>query len=472
MADYGNIPVDFLDRMKSLLKNEYEDFAASYEKERYQALRINPLKAGKECILGSFSTLTGVPWEENGFYYDGSLRPGKHPLHEAGAYYIQEPSAMSAVAVLDPKEGDVVLDLCASPGGKTTQIAGRLNNTGLLVSNEIIKDRAKILSQNIERLGVRNAVVLNESPEKLASCFHGFFDKILVDAPCSGEGMFRKEDSASTEWSLENVALCAERQKNILESAATMLKAGGNLCYSTCTFSVEENEGVISEFLDAHPEFSICESPLEDAGFFSKARPEWLNEKNNDLSHAFRLWPHKLKGEGHFVCLLKKAGSKTGRPGVSDSGSKKKIGKEESVLRDFLLNELKIKKETVDALFNERSIVSFGENLYLTPSALANLKSLKTERPGLHVAIDKKNRLEPAHALAMSLRPEETDSFVDLSDSDAIKYLKGETINVSPSLKGYVLVTYKNVSMGFGKAVNGILKNHYPKGLRRETEIN
>ena len=469
MADYGNIPVDFLNRMKSLLNTEYEDFAASYEKEKYQALRLNPLSIG-DGVRGSFSNFTEVPWEKNGFYYDSSFRPGKHPLHEAGAYYIQEPSAMSAVAVLAPEEGDVVLDLCAAPGGKSTQIAGRLNNTGLLVSNEIIKDRAKILSQNIERLGIRNAVVLNESPEKLATVFNSFFDKILVDAPCSGEGMFRKEDSASTEWSLSNVALCAERQKNILESAAVMLKSGGKLCYSTCTFSVEENEGVITEFLNKHPEFSVSVSDIESKNFFSKGRPDWVEGGAPELTHAFRLWPHKLKGEGHFVCLLEKAGSLNKTIENRESKSKK-ITKEESNLRDFLNKEIKIKPEVIDNIFLNRSIVSFGENIYLMPSALTNLKSIKVERPGLHIAADKKNRLEPAHALAMSLRPEEVESTVDLSDEDAIKYLKGETINVSPSLKGYVLVTYKNVSMGFGKAVNGVLKNHYPKGLRRETEV-
>lgn len=435
------LPKDFTDSVKNLLGDEFDDFLKSYTEERYAGLRCNLLKSSPEdlCKKVPFS-LSKIDWAYEGFYYDLSERPGKNVLHEAGAYYIQEPSAMSAVSVLDPSPGDVVLDLCAAPGGKSTQIAGRLKGKGLLVSNEIVRERAKILSSNIERMGVRNALVVSEAPDSLSKIFVSFFDKILVDAPCSGEGMFKKEENALLEWSLENVKMCHERQLMILEEAAKMLKAGGVLTYSTCTFNSLENEGTVTEFLKGHPEFSL--------------------EKTE------RFWPHKVKGEGHFVARLKKEGVliKNSSFALTNEKSKESLHKE---IKAFLISELSIKEDVVAELLKDRSLITFGENIYLLPMGITSLKGLKVERAGLQLAESKKNRFEPSHSLALALTPSEVNSSFELSEAEAIRYLAGETISCDPSLKGWILLTCKGFSLAFGKASNGTIKNHYPKGLRK-----
>ena len=259
-----SLPSDFIRKMQLLLNSEWEDFKTCYENNKYQALRFNPLKKGISPdiypeLLSKLSIpdRTPVPWADHAYYYPDTAHPGKHPWHEAGLYYIQEPSAMSAAALLAPEPGDRVLDLCAAPGGKSTQLAAYLNQTGLLVANEIHSARCKILSQNMERLGISNAIVTNEDSFTLAARFPEYFDKIMVDAPCSGEGMFRKNPEAASEWSLANVKNCAARQSEILDNAAEMLVPGGKIVYSTCTFSPEENEQVIASFLEQHPEFEL-----------------------------------------------------------------------------------------------------------------------------------------------------------------------------------------------------------------------
>ena len=265
------LPQAFLDRMEQMLGGEYPAFLQSYEKERYQALRVNPLKADRDVFEAAAPfTLRPVAWEPNGFYYGKEAAPGKHPYHAAGVYYIQGPSAMAPAAYLDAQPGEKILDLCAAPGGKSTQIAAAMRGEGLLISNEIHPARAKILSENIERMGIRNAMVTNESPQSLAKVFEAYFDRIMVDAPCSGEGMFRKNADACDEWSPENVVLCAERQAEILECAASMLRPGGRMVYSTCTFAPKENEGTISQFLAKHPEFELQMSCI-----IRRCRPVW-----------------------------------------------------------------------------------------------------------------------------------------------------------------------------------------------------
>lgn len=427
-----SLPSEFLARMESQLKNEYEPFLKSYENSRFYGIRANLLKKSADTFPDEMPfNLTKVDWAPEGFYYSEEERPGKHPLHEAGAYYIQEPSAMSAVALLDPLPGDIVLDLCAAPGGKSTQIGARLNGKGLLISNEIVPSRAKILSQNIERMGIRNAIVTNESPEKLNRFFPGFFDKILVDAPCSGEGMFRKDETAIKEWSPENVTMCAQRQQDILKCVVSMLKPGGKLLYSTCTFSEAENEENARWFTDTYPEFRLIKSE--------------------------RFMPHLVKGEGHFVALFEKAGT------LERKASPVCAGKD---ISSFMTGELKIVPRVVGELVSNCNINRFGENIYLTPSYISNLKGLSVERPGLMVAKDLGKRLEPAHSLAISLRPYEVTDRVDLSYEEAVKYIAGETVNCSSDKKGWICVFYEGCSLGWGKATNGILKNHYPKGLR------
>ena len=285
------LPQEFLNRMERQLGAEYPAFLASLERPRAVALRWSP-----RCGEPPHMDFQGerVPWEPLGWYYDPEARPGLHPYHEAGAYYLQEASAMAPVVLLDPQPGEFVLDMCSAPGGKSTQIAGRMGGEGFLLCNEYSPKRAKILSRNIERLGIANALVTNETPAALAKRLPGFFDRVLVDAPCSGEGMFRKEEAAVTDWSQETVEMCARRQAEILDAAAELLAPGGRLVYSTCTFAPEEDEGAVAEFLQRHPDFVPEEVDAP-----------WFDAVPNG---GFRLWPHKLLGEGHFAAVLRKMG--------------------------------------------------------------------------------------------------------------------------------------------------------------------
>ena len=278
------LPKEFLARMERQLGEEYPEYLASLQRPRAAALRFNPLKGEPPRL--PFVT-EAVPWEPMGYYFDPQARPGLHPYHEAGVYYLQEASAMAPVALLDPKPEERICDLCAAPGGKSTQIAGRLMGRGFLLCNEYSPKRAKILSRNVERMGIANALVTNESPERLAKALPGYFDRVLVDAPCSGEGMFRKEEAAVTDWSEDTVAMCARRQGEILTQAAKLVRPGGLLVYSTCTFAPQEDEEAVEKFLRAHPDF-VPEPP----------EAPWFTPGPNG---SFRLWPHKLRGEGHFA---------------------------------------------------------------------------------------------------------------------------------------------------------------------------
>ena len=428
------LPEAFLERMKSQLGEEYPEFLNSLERPRAVALRCNPLKG--EAPAMEFAG-NPVPWEPMGFYYDPQARPGLHPYHEAGVYYLQEASAMAPVALLDPQPGERVLDLCAAPGGKTTQIAGRMGGEGFLLCNEWSPKRAKILSRNIERLGVANALVTNEHPEHLADRFPGFFDRVLVDAPCSGEGMFRKEEAAVTDWSQETVEMCARRQAEILHSAAAMVRPGGRLVYSTCTFAPEEDEGAVAAFLEAHPEFEpeIIEAP-------------WFEPVENG---GHRLWPHKLLGEGHFAAVLRKTGGEEGDvvPAAGEKLPKEWIA---------FAKELKIDLPAGKA-------VSFGQNLFWAPEDLPDMKRLKVLRPGLELGEVKKGRFEPAHALALWLRSCANVVSFDPEGGEIREYMHG---NVLPgSVKGWCLVKAGDYSLGWAKGDGNQLKNHYPKGLRR-----
>lgn len=451
------LPQEFKDRMKIMLGNEYPAFLQSFESMAYQALRVNPFKGTLEDFLkkAPFS-LTPVPWEKNGFYYGNGDSPGKHPYHAAGVYYMQEPSAMVPAVYLDAQPGERVLDLCAAPGGKSTQTAAAMQGQGLLVCNEIHPARAKILSENIERMGIRCAIVTNESPQTLAGVFVEYFDRIIVDAPCSGEGMFRKNEAACEEWSLENVRLCAERQDGILECAASMLRAGGRIVYSTCTFAPEENEGTISRFIKKHPEFSIAECRRFEG--MSAGVPEWADEPAKGLDRTIRLFPHKLHGEGHFVAVLEKqAGMANGYcAGRLEKGIKEK---EVSEYTDFARQYLKSDLSGI--------LVRFKDQLYLAPEHTPALKGLKVLRPGLHLGTLKKNRMEPGHALALALTADEVVYSHDLpGNGEEIRaYLNGQTFPADGE-KGWYLVSVDGYSCGWGKLTGCMMKNHYPKGLR------
>lgn len=455
------LPIEFTERMQEILGDEYPDFLASYDKPKYTALRINPAKANLnlEQIIQDFE-LSQVPWAEYGHYYKEPHRPGKHPYHDAGAYYIQEPSAMVPASLLDVHPGQIVLDLCAAPGGKSTQIASALRGDGLLISNEIMGNRAKILSENIERMGIANCLVISEDPENLAPRFPEFFDRIMVDAPCSGEGMFRKNEDAITEWSIENVRICASRQDSILDCAAAMLSPGGRMVFSTCTFAPEENEGSILRFLSRHKDFHLCHVDKYD-GMCDGIKP--------GTEDAIRLWPHRVKGEGHFTAVLEKDGSI--RPieerilpdgFEADSLSKKKS--EKPVLF------YSFAKETLEESFYKTleadRFLNFGENLYYLPEHCPRLKGLKVLRPGLHLGTQKKDRFEPAHALALALSESDVLHTSNLTTEEAEHYIHGETYRAEGE-KGWYLITVDHMSLAFGKLAGGTMKNHYPKGLRR-----
>ncbi|SHJ34666.1 NOL1/NOP2/sun family putative RNA methylase [Geosporobacter subterraneus DSM 17957] len=442
--------------MKALMGQEYEALAKSYEEKRTQGLRINTLKIDVNSFLriNPFH-LESVPWCPEGFYYEEGDRPGKHPYHEAGLYYIQEPSAMAVGTILDPKPGDRVLDLCAAPGGKSTHIAAMLQGKGLLVSNEIHPVRAKILSQNVERMGIRNCIVTNEEPQHLAQRFIAYFDKILVDAPCSGEGMFRKDPDACQEWSMENVAACAVRQIEILSFAAKMLRPQGQLVYSTCTFSPDENERVIEQFLREHKELSLVKVKAYEG--FESGRVEWTAEGSQSLKKALRLWPHRLRGEGHFLAVLEKHDGEL---------PKKNKGKVKSLDKNSMQDYFDFGKNYLQQV-PEGTFIQFGENLYDLPELEVSLEQLRVLRPGWHLGTLKKNRFEPSHALALSLNASEARQIISLpaESKEMNAYLKGETIEAN-GMDGWNLVCVEGYSIGWGKLVKSILKNHYPKGLR------
>lgn len=486
------LPEEFIRLRKPLLHKEWDAFIGSYQEKPSYGLRRNPLK---DCGLLPFE-MKQIPWTQDGFYVAPEEHPGKHPLHEAGVYYIQEPSAMSVVSLLDPQPGEIVCDLCAAPGGKSTQIAGYLQGQGLLVCNEIIPNRAKILSQNIERMGIANALTCNETPDRMASLFPLFFDRILVDAPCSGEGMFRKDETAISQWSPDNITLCAQRQRMILDLAAKILKPGGIMVYSTCTFAPEENEEMIAWFLSTHPDYVLEDwretqlgemvSSFPDNAGLCDGSPKYVHwdriaallaketsptilqdTVSSALTGTLRLWPHKLRGEGHFAARLRKI--ETPIPEITLTSKKKKgknnlleeaISRYESFQKDFLTPGATF-FDTLPSRYER-----FGQELYQVPPQAPPLSGIKILRAGLHLGSCLKNRFEPSYALAKALSGDQAKQSYNCTTQEAMQYLKGETLSCHDDYRGWTLVCYQNHPLGWGKAQNGRLKNHFPKGLR------
>ena len=430
-----NLPEKFIARMKNdLPQEEWGDFFAVYEQPPVKGLRVNALKISGELYekISPF-TLTRVSWAENAYYTEGE-KLGAHPHHFAGLVYSQEPSATSAVPFLQIQKGEKVLDLCSAPGGKGTQAAAYLQGEGLVVLNEPIFSRAQILSSNVERMGVKNAVVLNEYPEKLSSFFGAYFDKIIIDAPCSGEGMFRKnEKEAVAEWSEENVALCVARQREILNEGTKMLKVGGRLVYSTCTFSVGEDEGQVRDYLQNHSEMKLV--TME------------------------KLFPHKIKGEGHFVAVFEKIA------GENDAFVKEMRAKispaSEKIYRAFERDFFKTEKF--------ENLYEANGTLYALPKTVFDWKRLKLLRAGVKLGEIKNGRFEPSHSLAMCVKKEECKRSIDYPSSDINldKFLRGETVECETAENGWLVVCADGYPVGLGKAVNGTVKNHIPKGLRK-----
>lgn len=465
MTEYY-LPPEFKRKMQALLGEEYQEFVQSYALPKTQGLRVNTLKVDVSHFLAMAPfTLRPLPWCREGFYFGDDARPGKHPYHAAGLYYIQEPSAMAVATLLQPQPGERILDLCAAPGGKATHIAARMKGKGLIIANEYIPARAKILAENLERFGVTNSVVLNEHPQRLAAVFPQYFDRILVDAPCSGEGMFRKDPTACSEWSTANVANCAKRQLEILDSAMSMLKAGGTLVYSTCTFSPEEDEQIVQALLDKYPQLELCSLPTQS--LFSSARPEWGNGTNaSELAKAVRLWPHRLSGEGHFIAVFKlntAINSKADR----QEGQKKLKAKVATPPVEGIKLFVAFAADNLNGFTADGQFIQFADHLYLSPPGLPDLSGIRVVRPGRHLGVIKKNRFEPSHALALSLTRKLSGKQINLSldDPQTLAYLQGETLKLSAQ-KGWNLVTVDGFPLGWGKYDGDLLKNHYPKGLR------
>ncbi len=450
-----NLPDKFKTKMKELLGDEYDDYIKSYELPKYQGIRVNTLKVSLDewKEINPFKSLEEVPWCKEGYYYDSSEETTKHPYYYAGLYYIQEPSAMSPGAYLPVTPGDKILDLCAAPGGKSTQLAARMEGRGVLVANDISVSRAKALLKNLENFGVRNAIVTSEDSTKLSSKWKGYFDKILIDAPCSGEGMFRKNETAIKSWETHGIDYCMPLQETILEDAATMLKPDGMILYSTCTFSPEENEMMISQFIDSNPDFSVVN--LTPVGGIKNARSEWA-EGNNGVEGGLRLWPHHLKGEGHFVCLLKRNGDNTSE---KTKYQKYKSLKDYAVAKDFIKDNMNIDEDL--------NIMEVNGKLYSIPDETPLLEGIRVVRSGLLLGELKNKRFEPSHALTLAYDQTAFKKVINLdSSSDEIKrYLKGETI-IYKADKGYNLMSVDGYPIGWVKAQDDKLKNQYPTSWR------
>lgn len=516
-----SLPREFEIKMKKLLGAEYEEFLASYDRPRNFGLRVNVDKISTEEFEKKAPFhLTKIPWTENGYYYEEQDMPARHPFYYAGLYYLQEPSAMTPASRLVSQPGDRVLDLCAAPGGKATELGARLHGKGVLVANDISASRAKALLKNVEVFGIRNSFIVNEVPAKLAENFPEFFDKILVDAPCSGEGMFRKDPAVAKVWDGNKPYECAKQQKEIITRAAQMLAPGGDLLYSTCTFSPEENEQVIQFLLDSREDMEIREiKPFEG---FAPGRPDvayegWDSETvdneeqgigrrmgSEDLRKCVRIWPHKMAGEGHFLALLhKRAPEETAGEQKNDrvvsNNSETTVDEQKNQVQGDISDIKGIGKPETKALTEFFADVSMEMNwkqvevhkgqVYLVPEALGARKGLVFLRNGLYLGEIRKDRFEPSQSFAMALKKKEYMAVIDLDYSDmrVEKYLRGETLDVDDIVaknlqaaseadlpkavgkrleKGWQLVCVNGYPLGWGKLVNGTLKNKYHAGWR------
>lgn len=457
-----NLPKAFEEKMKTLLQEDYDSYLQCFDEPRHYGLRVNTKKISVEEFLRIAPwPLTPVPWISNGFYYDGEqIQPAKHPYYFAGLYYLQEPSAMTPADRLPVFPGERVLDVCAAPGGKATELGAKLNGEGILIANDISNSRARGLLKNLELFGIENMLVISEEPGKLVEYFPEYFDKILIDAPCSGEGMFRKERKMVKAWEEHGPEFFSKLQRSIITQAAAMLKPGGMILYSTCTFDPSENEQTIEYLLQSCPEFHICEMTGYEG--FSNGLPQFSESGDPELAKTVRIFPHRMQGEGHYLALVKK-GEDTKNPVRLKSGknTRKKIPAE---LEAFL------KELTWELDYSRLDI--HEERVYYMPEGLPDLKGIRFLRSGLLMGELKKNRFEPSQALAMCLKKEEYGKILDMSVSDerVVKYLKGETLDVEdlvpPKEKGWYLVCVDGYPLGFGKLANQTLKNKYLPGWR------
>lgn len=464
------LPSQFLDNMKDLLKEDYPAWIASFETPPVQGLRINNTKIDNrtwEEQLCPFE-VKQVPWISNGYYYPDDIRPAKHPYYYAGLYYLQEPSAMTPAWLLPVQPGDRVLDLCAAPGGKSTELGAKLEGEGLLIANDISNSRARALLKNLELFGIPNICVTSESPEKLADTFGAYFDKILVDAPCSGEGMFRKDPDLIKSWEEHGPEYYAGLQREILTDAVRMLKPGGYLLYSTCTFARMEDEDNIEWLLSQEADLELCELPLFEGA-----------SRGMDGQPVLRLFPHKIQGEGHFVALLHKKRSSVqeaeqpdekqpipGRDTMPNYGNHKKELDFLEKDTDFFHFESLIRHP-----FDRNRLMVKQDMVYYLPVAFDCRWKLRYLRTGLLLGELKKGRFEPSQALAMVLQQREFSNTVSFASEDerVLRYLKGETVALSGGEnveKGWCLVCVDGYPLGWVKCTGQTLKNKYYPGWR------
>ncbi len=475
-----HLPEAFTARMQRVLGEEYEAFLESYEQPRRYGLRVNTLKVSPEAFAAKSSFhLQPIDWIAGAYTYQEEDYAARHPYYHAGLYYLQEPSAMTPASILPVRPGDKVLDLCAAPGGKSTALGAKLQGEGLLVANDISASRCKALLKNIEVFGIPNALVTNAPPHKLAEKFPAFFDCVLVDAPCSGEGMFRKDEGAVKAWYPEKPADCAKVQRQILEQAVMMLRPGGKLLYSTCTFAVEEDEAMVQFVLERFPQMHLL--PVERREGFA---PGLLG-----LEDCVRLWPHRTGGEGHFLALLEKDADAVEAPlTVNDDlpvyterrertkGKKRKGGpvrekqegltlrQQEEIVRAFA--------EEVGFALPDGRFVTQGDYALLVPKEVpTDLGGITYLRSGLLLGQFRRDRFEPSQALAMAIRADAVQAKVSFGAADerTMRYLRGETVTLEEGeapCAGWVLVSVDGYPLGWGKCTGSLLKNKYLAGWR------
>jgi 16S rRNA C967 or C1407 C5-methylase (RsmB/RsmF family)/NOL1/NOP2/fmu family ribosome biogenesis protein len=475
----AGLPEAFVARMRELLGPEAPAFLDGYRRPAQRAVRANPLKldpADLPALLGIDPD--PVPWCPEAFFLPPGARVGDSLAHAAGLCYVQEPSALAVGAALDVRPGQRVLDLAAAPGGKATLVAGRLGGQGVVVANEVQRGRVQALAGNLDRWGSGRTMLAADTVARLAERLSGAFDRVLLDAPCSGEGLFRRNPAAAAQWRPGHVRGSAERQRALLADAALLVRPGGVLVYSTCTFAPEENEHQVAGFLTAHPDWEVLPLPLHPG--FTPGRPDWTPAGAPDLSRTVRLWPHLLRGEGHFIAKLgrpadpptpqrarrdlapgdvaPRRGSvaepqmRRSRPSTGRGGTGSVIDAWGAVAADLLVDEVP-------------AVMAVGERVYCVPDQEVAAAGVRLVRPGLLIGRVRPGRFEPAHALAMAAGPRRARRVREVDDGEAAAWLRGATL-ADEGPGGWTLVTWNGWPLGWGRGAGGTLKNHYPKGLR------
>lgn len=455
-----SLPEKYLASMKEMLGEDYQAYLDSFNDNRLYGLRVNTLKITPEEFLKiSPFELKPIPWIENGFYFSDKDKPSRHPYYFAGLYYIQEPSAMTPANVLPIEEGDVVFDMCAAPGGKSTELGAKLNHTGLLITNDISNSRAKALLKNVEVSGIPNLCVLSEDPKKLLNHYETFFDKVLIDAPCSGEGMFRKDNKLIKSWQKNGPEFYSQIQRDIILTGADMLKPGGKMLYSTCTFSKLEDEESIRHLLRNRPEMHLID--IKPYSGFAHGYVDSSEDKEMNIDKTVRIFPHKMQGEGHFLALLEKDSDAEMVYHPKRSNGKVKLPEE---LTEFLSH--------LSYPIDQNDIQIRDTRVYVVSPEMNDEKGLRIMRNGLLLGELKKNRFEPSEALAMVLKSNEYDNIMDfpVDDERVVKYLKGDTIDADDysdhCQSGWTLVCVDGYTLGWGKFNGSSLKNKYLAGWR------